>query len=214
MIRTRISALFFALAFSGTLTAAAATLLFSGAAIAGGDMTFTGPEIAQLLKATQDIDTSPDIDLDVVAKTSAQMPSYDPIIHYVGLVPNGKPHEATLWMLENFDGTTPAGSKAFRGGLELACMDTGDAGPKWKALYDQMAAADDKLDPTVGDRYYNRHFILTGIQNLIDNMMKADDVSPSPTPARERPQLFLVDRAQLLEERQSTERDLNEKNGA
>jgi len=145
------------------------------------DVSFSGHDIADLLRAVDSMDTSNNILLNVVSKAPADMPTYDPFAHYAGLVPNGKPGEATLWMVKNFDVKNPAAGPAFRAAEELACMDTGDAGPKWKAIYDIAAGADANLSASQSDRYLNRHILTTTIQTAIDNAEKAN-ASPSPAP--------------------------------
>jgi hypothetical protein len=158
----------------------AAALLLPSAGSAA-DVSFSGHDIADLLMAVHNVDTSDNILLNVMSKAPADMPIYDPFAHYAGLVPSGKPGEATLWLVKNIDMKNRAAGPAFRAAMELACMDTGDAGSKWKAIYDAAAAADANLSASQADRYFNRHMLTTAIQTAVDNVEKAS-ASPSPAP--------------------------------
>lgn len=92
------------------------------------------------------------------------MPSYDPIAHYNGL-DAGQPHSASIWVVAN-PPVSEVGD-AVAGAVELACMDTGFAGTTWKAIYDQVAAADAALPASVADRYENRHLLLQRIAQAL-----------------------------------------------
>jgi hypothetical protein len=106
--------------------------------------------------------------------SAAQMPSYDPIAHYVGLT-SGQPHSASIWLLES--ASQPDMGPALFGALALACMDTGFAGAKWKAIYDTVAAADAALPSTVVDRYRNRHLLLQKIQAVLKRAVRTHSSS-------------------------------------
>jgi len=158
----------------------AVALLLPSAGFAA-DLTFGGPEIAQLLRAVEASEKSPDIKLTIKLVAAKDMPAYDATVHYAGLNPGGKPDEATILVAQPMDPKSDAFGSGFQTALRLACMDTGFAGPKWKAIYDAAAAADATLNASEADRYYNRHLITTAIQNAIDAAGKAA-ASPSPTP--------------------------------
>ncbi|HET9392976.1 MAG TPA: hypothetical protein VFO29_05610 [Candidatus Rubrimentiphilum sp.] len=132
-----------------------------------GEVSFTGPEAAALLRATQSVETSPDITINIVSKSAAEMPAYDAVVHYAGLNPT-KPTEATIWLLSGLKASQET-SNQLQAATELACMDTGFAGPKWKAAYDYVAGLDAKLPPEVSDRYRNRHMLTGRIQQIIDS---------------------------------------------
>jgi hypothetical protein len=153
-----------------------------GARAAADDAIFStnisGPDVAQLYKALAEIETSDKILLNISSKPASEMPSYDPIAHYVGPIPNGKPHEAALFVSESFDGKNLQHDRALHAALELAVMDSGMAGPKWKQIYDVATAADTKLPPDVPDRYKNRHLVTKVVQDVVD------DATASASPKR------------------------------
>jgi hypothetical protein len=139
-------------------------------------LSFTGSDVAQLYKAVDAIETSDGILLNISMKPAAQMPSYDLIAHYAGQVPNGKPHEAALWMSSALDSKSARHRRALHDAMELAVMDSGIAGPKWKQIYDAAASADTKLPPAEPDRYKNRHLVTQLVQNAVDALT----ASPKP----------------------------------
>jgi hypothetical protein len=134
-----------------------------------GNVTFGGPEAVVLLKAVDSIDTSPDITINIVGKDPGEMPKFDPFFHYAGLDPkNAK--RAIIWMSHAVpDKPTADIANQLRAAEELACMDTGFAGPKWKAVYDYLASLDAKLPPDARDPYRARHDLTTQIQKIIDS---------------------------------------------
>ena len=122
-----------------------------------------------LLKAVDSIDTSPDILLDITGKPANEMPAYDPVVHYAGSDPKNPKH-ATLWMSRSIT-TSPTDEQKnmFRAAEELAVMDTGLAGPKWKAIYDYVAGLDAKLPAGAPDPYRARHALTAQIQKIYDS---------------------------------------------
>jgi hypothetical protein len=158
-----------------------AVVLLVPTAASATDLSFSGPDIAQLLQAVEASEKSPDIHLTINLAAAKDMPAYDAVVHYAGLNPGGKPNEATIMVAQPMDPKSDAFATGFTTALRLACMDTGFAGPKWKAIYDMAAAADAKLNPSEPDRYYNRHLITSAIQTEIDKVEKAS-ASPSPAP--------------------------------
>jgi hypothetical protein len=129
------------------------------------DITFTAHDVAMLLKATQDAETSPKIRIDVIGKEPAQMPTYDAIVHYAGIDGSGS---AVIWMVKSPPKTKEAAAMLLAA-MELACMDTGFAGTQWKAIYDKVAAADAALPATVANRYQNRLQLTQRIAEIIDS---------------------------------------------
>lgn len=159
-----------------------ASFCLVGAGVAtSATIDFNGPDIARLLRAVDSIDASPDIQLHISIKSASEMPTYDPLAYYVGLVPSGNPHEAALWMLGGADPKGVELQRALRAALELSAMDTGLAGPKWKQIYDDTAAADARLAPSEADRYLNRHAVTAAVQAIYDKT-KSSLTSPSPSP--------------------------------
>ena len=137
-----------------------------------GEISFNGPELAALLKAVESIDTSPDILLDITGKPAGEMPPYDPLVHYAGSDPKNPKH-ATLWMSRSLSATpTDADRNTFRAAEELAVMDTGLAGPKWKAVYDYVAGLDAKQPAGAADPYRARHALTAQIQRIFDSYKK------------------------------------------
>ena len=135
---------------------------------------FTAHDVATLLKATMDAVKSPDITINVVLKDSSAMPAYDPIFHFAGLDTKGA---AIIWVLSPVQ-KTESSANALRSATELACMATGFAGAFWKAIYDQVAAADAAQPPGSANPYKYRLGLTARIQAIIDGL----EPSPSPTP--------------------------------
>jgi hypothetical protein len=137
-----------------------------------GDVTFGGPEAAALLRAVDAIDTSPNITISIVGKEPGEMPKTDPFFHYAGLDPK-KQNGAIIWMSHAVpDKPTADIANQLRAAEELAVMDTGFAGPKWKAVYDYLAGLDAKLPSGAGDPYRSRHKLTAEIQSIIDSYSK------------------------------------------
>ncbi|MGA8575554.1 MAG: hypothetical protein WB609_07700 [Candidatus Cybelea sp.] len=135
---------------------------------------FTAHDIATLLKATMDAAKSPDITIDIVPRNAAEMPAYDPTFHFVGL---DEKRVATIWVLRTAP-QTQGSAEALRAATELACMATGFAGPLWKAIYDQVAAADAAQPANSPNPYKYRLALTARIQAIIDSYAP----SPSPSP--------------------------------
>jgi len=109
----------------------------------------------------------------VIDRTSeTEMPPYDPLVHYAGSDPKNPKH-ATLWMSRSLSATpTDADRNTFRAAEELAVMDTGLAGPKWKAVYDYVAGLDAKQPAGAADPYRARHALTAQIQRIFDSYKK------------------------------------------
>lgn len=134
------------------------------------DVQFTAKDLATLLKAAQDAQSSPNISVKVDAKDAWDMPVYDPIVHFVGVDPSTG--AATIWMLKSPPKTKDA-ADSLLAALELACMATGFAGPKWKSIYDNLAAMDAGLPSGAPNPYAYRLTLTRRIQRLIDNYKAA-----------------------------------------
>jgi hypothetical protein len=120
-----------------------------------GSLEFTGPELARVFQALADIQTSPDILVSIASKPVNEMPSYDPICHYAGIMTEAKGKVANVWCVSP-SAATDVRREALAGALLLAVMDYGFAGPKWKATYDLLAAKDAALPASETNRYLNR----------------------------------------------------------
>jgi len=134
------------------------------------DVAFSARDLAILLKATQDAQTSPNITINVNSKDAWDMPVYDPIVHFVAVDPSSG--AATIWMLKSPPKTKDA-ADSLLAALELACMATGFAGPQWKSIYDRLAAMDAALPPGVPNPYAYRLTLTRRIQRVIDNYKAA-----------------------------------------
>ncbi len=129
------------------------------------DIQFTAHDVATLLKATQAVETSPNITIKIVGKSASDMPVYDPIAHFVGI---DATNAATIWLVHSPE-RTPASAQALRAAVELACMGTGFAGPTWKAIYDQVAALDAALPANSPNPYKYRLALTQRIQTIVDS---------------------------------------------
>lgn len=141
---------------------------------AAANVQFTAHDVATLLKATMDAVKSTNITINVVLKDATAMPAYDPIFHFAGLDAKGA---ATIWVRAPVQ-KTEASANALRAATELACMATGFAGAFWKAIYDQVAAADAAQPADSPNPYTYRLGLTARIQAIIDGL----EASPSPTP--------------------------------
>ena len=131
-----------------------------------GDIQFTNHDLATLLKAVKDADTSPKIRINVIGKAPSEMPEYDPIVHFAdGDASTGL---ATIWLMKSAP-QTPTAAHAFNAAMELACMSTGFAGPTWKTIYDQVAAMDAALPPNSPNPYKYRLALTQKIQAILDS---------------------------------------------
>ncbi len=156
------------LAFAATALAGqvgAQTAPSPAASQSAADIKFTSQDVAALLKAMQDAQTSPKFRIEVIGKDPSQMPSYDPIVHYAGI--DAGTGAAVIWLVHSAP-KTKEGATAFLSAMELACMDTGFAGPHWKAIYDKVAASDAALPAEVANRYQGRLQLTARIQGIID----------------------------------------------
>ena len=127
---------------------------------------FTARDLAALLKATQDAQTSPKITINLAGKAAWEMPVYDPIVHFVGV--DSSNGAATIWMLKSPPKTKDA-ADSLLAALELACMATGFAGPQWKSIYDRLAAMDGALPSSAPNPYVYRLTLTHRIQKIIDH---------------------------------------------
>lgn len=127
---------------------------------------FTAHDVAQLLKAVQDAESSPAITISVIAKPASGMPAYDSIEHYAGI--DATTHNPTIWMLSTIS-KDAASAKALAAAMELACMDSGFAGAQWKAVYDRVTQADANLPAGEANPYLNRLRLTTEIQSIVDS---------------------------------------------
>jgi hypothetical protein len=66
--------------------------------------------------------------------------------------------------------------------MELACMATGFAGPHWKAIYDEVAAADSAQPANAPNPYRYRLALTSRIQAIVDSYVPAGPGNPSPSP--------------------------------
>ncbi len=129
------------------------------------EIQFTNHDVAALLRATQDAESSPNITIDVTGKDASEMPPYDPVAHFVGV--DATSGAATIWMLKSAP-KTQASALSLRAAVELACMATGFAGPLWKSIYTQAAGWDAALPPNAPNPYKYRLALTTRIQAIVD----------------------------------------------
>jgi hypothetical protein len=127
-------------------------------------LTFTPTEIAVLLQATKDIESNRQSKLLVISKAAADMPTFDPLFHYAGIDP--VTNLPVIWMSDK-GGKRQAESESKLASLELACMDSGLAGPFWKLVYDDTASYDAHLPQTEPNRYRARLGVTSIIQTAI-----------------------------------------------
>jgi len=127
--------------------------------------TFGSDDVQALLKAVHCELTPQCSQVHVESVPASQMPLYDPVVHYVGL--GSDPHVAIL--LVSKDAPSAAMQRALFDGMLLACMDDGEAGPKWKSLYDLAAAADARLLANAADPYLNRHKLTQSVDAIVNS---------------------------------------------
>lgn len=154
----------FAVALLGTALAQSPTP--SPEAESSKDIQFTAHDVAALLKATQDAETSPNVTVNAIGKDASDMPTYDPIAHFVGV--DAKSGAAIIWIMKS-PPKTPAAAQALRAAMELACMATGFAGPQWRTIYDQVAAWDAALPAGAPNPYKYRLALTVRIQAIVDS---------------------------------------------
>lgn len=149
---------------------------------AAGSVQFTAHDVAALLKATMNAVNSPNITINMALRKPSDMPPYDPTFHFVGLDAKGT---ATIWAVEPVE-KTQASANALRAATELACMATGFAGPLWKSIYEQVAAADAGQPAGSPNPYRNRLALTARIQAIIDSYAP----SPAPSASTRSPRAF------------------------
>ncbi|MBV9719749.1 MAG: hypothetical protein JOZ77_10540 [Candidatus Eremiobacteraeota bacterium] len=162
----RFSALVLAFGIGVATPALAQSPSASPGAPSAGDIQFTAQDVATLLKATKDAEASPNITINVVGKAVMDMPTYDPIVHFVGI--DAKSGAATIWIMKS-PPKTPTSAHALRAAMELACMATGFAGPTWKGIYDQVAALDATLPASPPNPYKYRLALTQRIAAIVDS---------------------------------------------
>lgn len=94
-----------------------------------------------------------------------KLPAYDPLVHYAGIGADDHPNHPVVMSNQSAkpgDATQDALASAFM----LAVMDCGEAGPKWKSIYDAAAAADAALPPSSPDPYLHRHELTQQLRSL------------------------------------------------
>jgi len=133
-------------------------------------MSFTPQDVSQLLGGMHSAPgSSVHVQVNVIQKSAADMPPYDPARHYVRAVigPDGAP-QITLWIGPNLkDPNVVAGMLA---GALLGLVDSGYAGPKWKQLYDRVAAQDKALGPSAADPFMNRRSLAMRLAKIYGEM--------------------------------------------
>jgi len=97
------------------------------------------------------------------AKSPSEMPRFDPNAYYEG-PEAGFPQIAWIWTTRH---DTSSDSRPLHHALVLAAMDTGAAGPGWKAIYDRLRAQDEALPATSPDPYRARHAFLAVLDREI-----------------------------------------------
>ena len=136
-------------------------------------MSFDGPEVATLLEGVRAAFDPKNfsVHIGIVMTPAAKMPAYDPNVHYAGAQKSadGKP-AFSIWLL---DSLTPAQMAAPSiEGAFYGLTDTGFAGPRWKALYDQEAAKDMALGPNATDPFLNRRQMVVALEKLFASVAK------------------------------------------
>jgi hypothetical protein len=101
--------------------------------------------------------------VEIVPKS--KMPAYDPLTHYAGIgADNYTGHPVVLASQASMK--DPAMQDAIGAAFSLAVMDSGEAGPKWKSIYDAAAAADNALPASAPDPYFYRHELAAQVRPL------------------------------------------------
>ena len=134
---------------------------------------FTSEEVSRLwagLHAALDPhDTSVHIVMGIEPKDD--MPRYDPDWHYLGaqVRPDGTT-AISIWLSDAL--TSSEQSRLVEQGVLLGLTQTGDAGARWKELYDQEAAADENLGANTPDPFLNRRKLAVALAQLYDEAQK------------------------------------------
>ncbi|MGA8574117.1 MAG: tetratricopeptide repeat protein [Candidatus Cybelea sp.] len=137
-------------------------------------ITFSAGDILRLfagLRAALDPNDK-SVHLLVTSASAAEMPSYDPQWHYGGVQmrPDGTPAIALVIA----QGIAQASiQRAIEAGVLLGLADSGYCGPKWKALYDQAAAADAKLGANAPDPFVNRRALALQLAQAYEAALKS-----------------------------------------
>lgn len=128
---------------------------------------FTSEEMARLFigikNAFDPKDTSVHVNIDL--RDRSLMPAYEPEWHYVGfsIAKDGNPG-ITVWVLRGMPDARTV--HAMEAGLILGLADSGYAGPKWKALYDAVAAKDAEQGPNAADPFRIRRNLADSLADL------------------------------------------------
>lgn len=145
----------------------------SGAKFTIDGVVFNATEIIALFggihAALDPKDTSIHVNIDV--KTGTQMPAYDTDWHYAGSTTNPDATPAiTIWILKDIP--EARARHAIVAGLLLGLADSGYAGPKWKALYDQVAARDAGQGPNATDPFLYRRRLGDALANFYEDVLR------------------------------------------
>jgi tetratricopeptide (TPR) repeat protein len=136
-------------------------------------MSFDGPEVATLFNGVRAAFDPKNfsVHIDIVLTPAAKMPPYDRNVHYAGprKSDDGKPAFTILILdsLKQEQMAVPLTEGAFFG-----LTDTGYAGPRWKALYDQEAAKDAALGANASDPFLNRRQFVAALEKLFTSVAK------------------------------------------
>jgi hypothetical protein len=97
---------------------------------------------------------------------ASKMPSYDPLMHYLGM-PDGK--TPTVEAVSHPSASDADIQKSITRAFALAVMDDGEAGSYWKDLYDKAAVKDATLPSSAPDPYRYRHELADVAQAIVAN---------------------------------------------
>jgi hypothetical protein len=131
-------------------------------------VTVTMADIAQLVAAVHQALQPNEMTVPIIieAKSSTEMPSYDPVAHYVGIQDQAGKKVMVVWLNSTDKADTFRDAKA--GAFALAITDGGYAGPAFKQLYDVYAEQDAKLPANAPDPYLNRHRFASALVHVIN----------------------------------------------
>jgi hypothetical protein len=98
-----------------------------------------------------------------------KMPASDPFSYYAG-IGSIADHPDSPVVIACAPHTTDQNDvdDAFGRSMLLAVMDDGEAGPKWKSLFDAARAKDSGLPAGAADPYLNRRALVEAVSFLID----------------------------------------------
>lgn len=140
----------------------------AGMVVESNDAQNTPAETQEAIKGYHRVFTDHNFTLLTEVTPSKEMPSWDPVAHFVGerRLPNGKV-AYVLWLSDQYRGamddlkaTDPAIAKQIVGATLMVAMDSGLAGPKWRSRFRGAARKDEALPPNVADRFLNRHALV------------------------------------------------------